>query len=439
MPATEPAPRRLSPTRFALLLFAGAFLVRLALAALLRDLERGPEGPPTADEVEFNRLAIGVAEGRGYVGEKGQPTSFRAPGFPLLLAGLYGTGVNYPLAYLFFCALGAASCVLTYLLARELLAEGWARIAGALSAVYLPHAYFSATFLSENSFVPLLALGSWLFIRHLKGGPAWLAGAAGLALGGAALTRPFALLLLPLLLLPLRAAARRQGRGWLVPATAYAVAFIAVIVPWTLRNQAVHGRFVLVATNGGSTFYGGNNDRVVTVRRDYGHWISTTELPHRDQINAAPDEVSHDKVEWRLGFEWLRDNAAKIPLLAAFKLMRLWLWPPDFDVEGYRVLRMAVYVPFLLLFALGMWRCVRRAEYRTAPWWVLHLNIVATLITALVFWGSPRFRDVNVPFLMIYATLGLEAVTRRGGRPASAEAPPGTTPPAHSPGPGAPA
>jgi hypothetical protein len=45
--------------------------------------------------------------------------------------------------------------------------------------------------------------------------------------------------------------------------------FPGVMAPWTVRNYRVHGRFVLVATNGGSTFYGRNNDRVVTTRAQF--------------------------------------------------------------------------------------------------------------------------------------------------------------------------
>jgi hypothetical protein len=38
---------------------------------------------------------------------------------------------------------------------------------------------------------------------------------------------------------------------------------------------------------------------------------------------------------------------------------------------------------------------------------VVHGAVLATLITGLIFWGSPRFRDANLPFLMLYAAVGL--------------------------------
>jgi 4-amino-4-deoxy-L-arabinose transferase-like glycosyltransferase len=441
---------RWKPLTFALLLFAAAFAVRLATVHALRDLRVGPVGPCSADDVEFNNLALRLAAGDGFAGENGRPTSFRAPGWPLFLAPFYAAfGPCYPLAYVLLCVLGALSCVLTYLLAGEVVSEGLARLAGCLAAVYLPHAWFATLFLSENLFVPLLLLGLWLFVRHLKSrsgkecpslalqacvhphkpeaqakdtvqtgarrsSPGLLA-LAGLVLGFATLTRPFALLLLPLLLGVLAVAWRRERRPLVVPALVFTAAFVACIVPWTVRNRQVHGRFVLIATNGGSTFYGGNNSRVVREWRMFGNWISTTELPYRDRIEATPDEVSHDKMEWQLGMDWLRNHPGSVPLLLVLKTGRLCLWLPDFDGGSrlFLVLRVAMWAPFLVLLACGAWACLRDRSRRGLPWLALHGTLLATFATAWIFWGSPRFRDANLGLLMIYAAVGAERLYGR--------------------------
>jgi hypothetical protein len=36
----------------------------------------------------------------------------------------------------------------------------------------------------------------------------------------------------------------------------------------------------------------------------------------------------------------------------------------------------------------------------------IHATLAATLVTTIIFWGSPRFRDANVGLLMIYAAVG---------------------------------
>jgi 4-amino-4-deoxy-L-arabinose transferase-like glycosyltransferase len=394
---------------FVLLLFAAAFGARLALVLAMRDPGVGPVGVASADDVEFNKLGLRLVGGEGYVSDEGYPTSFRAPGWPFLLAGFYAVFGTHPLGvYLLLCVLGAAGCVLTYLLGREFLPEAGARLAGVLAAAYLPHAYFSCSFLSEALFVPQLLLGLLLLVRHLKRPAPALPALAGLVLGWAALTRPFALLLVPVAwgVLPLEG--RRRKQGVVLPAVLFTAAFVVVLAPWAVRNYRVHGRFVLIATNGGSTFYGGNNDRVVSEWRQFGNWISTTDLPFRDRIVATRDEVSHDKMEWHLGVEWLRENKRSVPLLLALKTARLCLWLPDFDggPRFFLAVRALGYLPLLLLMACGAWVCLRDRSYCDSTWLVLHGTLLATLAVAWIFWGNPRFRDANAGILMIYAALG---------------------------------
>ena len=411
--------------RFGAVLFVVAFLIRLAVVVWLRDLSVGPTVPSTNDDYEFNVFARNIAAGLGHVTDHGRPSSFRAPGFSYFLAGLYAVaGVNYAVAFAALCALGAASCVLAWLLAREFLEERWARVAGLLSAIYVPHIYFATVFLSENLFIPLLTLGGLLFVRYVKGASRWTLALSAVVLGLATLTRPFALILLPLsgvLLLVMR----RPWPDRVTNVAMWIACFLVVMAPWTARNYRVHGQFVLVSTNGGSTFYGGNNDRVVTERRYYGYWLSTVELPHRDLIDAQPNEVAHDDMEWKLGMDWVRENPAKFVFAAGLKLARMTAGLPDFDGGRplYRVIRMVGYWPFLLLFLLGMFAVVRQRLW-SLPWMAVHVCILATVITAVVFWGSARFRDANVGILMLYAAVGLQwiaaAPPRR--RPGAADA-----------------
>jgi 4-amino-4-deoxy-L-arabinose transferase-like glycosyltransferase len=394
-------------------MFGVALAVRIALVLLLRDPLVGPTAGPSADDVEFDAIARNLADGVGFVNH-GRPTSFRAPGWPWLLAGVYATlGTWPPFVYLLNCLLGAASCVLAYALGRELLDEKGARRAAWLTAFFLPHAWFATLYYSENLFVPLLALSAWLMVRQARTDAIWPAAAAGLVLGAAALTRPFAVLLVPLWgVLPLLAPRSGYGRASLA-SVAFAASAVAVIAPWTLRNQAVHGRPVLIATNGGSTFYGGNNDRVFREWRLWGSWVSTVELPGRDEIEAAPDEVSHDRVEWRLGTEWGRDNPGKALSLLPLKVLRLIFWLPDFDAgRWFVVLRAVCWGPFLVLLLFSLTRLPRGRA-----WLVIHAALLATAAAAMIFWGSPRFRDANAPLLMLLAAVGWSAAAREPTRP----------------------
>jgi 4-amino-4-deoxy-L-arabinose transferase-like glycosyltransferase len=416
---------RLTSLQYVVALAALAFVIRLAAVLLMRDITLPPQGISSSDDVEFHHMGQRLAGGAGYVGDKGKPTSFRAPGFPFMLATVYATVGEIPaIIFVLHCALGALACVLTYCLAREFVTEGMARLAGLLACFYLGHIYFATQYLSESLFVPLLTLAVWAIVRYLKGGSVLLVGVAGLLLGYATLTRPMALLLL--VLMPPLFAVRdwRQGRWPLVSWPLYAVTFLGVVLPWTYRNYTAHGQFVMVGTNGGSTFYGANNDLVATQPRHFGYWVATTDLPHRDLIEAQPDEVSHDKMEWKLGLEWIENHPGRAALLEVFKLLRLW-WLPDFAGGTFNyILRIVAYAPYFLLMALGVFRMVRSREYWTLPWLALHVTFLATILTALIFFGDPRFRDANLPVLMLWSALGAHSLYHwcYGARPVPAHA-----------------
>jgi Dolichyl-phosphate-mannose-protein mannosyltransferase len=410
MPYAAPRPRAL------MLLLVVAFLIRLAAVLALRDITAGPEPDFAADPREFNQLAVSLATGHGYAFD-GRPTSYRAPGWPLALAAVYWLfGQNYLLANLLSCAVGAATCLLAYAIARELNLGRAALWAGWLCAIYVPHIYFSTLFSSETLFAAVFGLCVWLFLCYLRSGSYPLLALAGLTLGYASLTRPVALLVAPPLLLILLYRTWRSDRHDWPSLPVFLITVAVVIVPWTLRTSMVHGRFVAIASNGGSTFYGGNNDRVLHEPRLWGGWVSTLHLPGRDRVDAQPDEVAHDDMEWELGLAWCRAHWTSLPVLAFFKLARLCL--PDVASANltYDLLQLVAYTPFLLLYLFSLPTLLTRPELRTLPWFTLHLIVLANILTALFFWGSPRFRDANTPLLMAYAVVGAQAVMARFGR-----------------------
>jgi 4-amino-4-deoxy-L-arabinose transferase-like glycosyltransferase len=404
-------------SRLLMIIFVAAFLLRLLAVVALRDIHQGPTMAFGADGIEFNELAHQVALGDGYELQPGHPTSFRAPGFPLFLAGVYYlAGENYPLTYVVFCLLGAAVCVLTYLVALELTGPKMALLAAALAVTYINGIYFATVFASESLYLVCFGLSLWLFLRYLKNGSSWELLICALSLGWGILTRPFALLLLPLfgcVLLWNMWKSRRFRFGQVV---IFAVIPLAVVAPWTFRNYEVFHQFVLVANNGGSTFYGSNNDRVLHEPYYMGSWISTTELPGRNLIVAEPDEVSHDREEMHLGVQWVKGHLRSMPLLCTYKLVRMWL--PDIATGNKKslLLQYIFATPFIILMLIGLFRCLFRRNCWTQEWVLVHGTIAATVFVTLVFFGYARYRDANIPVLMIYAAFGVQALLPRNLR-----------------------
>jgi 4-amino-4-deoxy-L-arabinose transferase-like glycosyltransferase len=394
------------PLLFALLVALAAFALRLGFTIAFRgNLETVPTRDIAgADPAEYDALARSVASGKGYSFNGVAPTAFRAPGFPLFLAAVYALfGPDLTVPYIVFALCGALGVVATYLLARELIAERPAQWAAVFAALYPPDIYDTSFFYSEVLFVPCLGFGLWLVARAVRTQSLAAVAGAGLLLGSAALTRSFGVLFLPIFGLYLCFA---WQRGWRA-AVVFGIAFVAAIAPWTIRNYSAFGRPVLIATNGGSTFYGANNDLVAGTPREFGSWVSTTRLPGRDLIDAQPDEVSHDKMEWQLGIEWVKRNPHKFIALAPAKVARFWLpfiQYPSFKV--YPIANLGLMTPLVALILLGVFRTLKRRDGRRA-FAVAHLTLLANLVMVVIFWADSRFRDANMPVLALYGVAGL--------------------------------
>jgi 4-amino-4-deoxy-L-arabinose transferase-like glycosyltransferase len=412
-----------SARRFGALLFVAALLLRLGAAFALREPEERPDvNTCGADCVEFESLGRQLALGNGYASEKGRPTAFRAPGFPLVVAGIYTLAGFKPwAAYAAFAVMGALAVVLVWLTARRLTPGLAAAAAGVMAAIYLPHVYFASLYYSENLSALSLAAMALSSLLFLRGGSPLHVLAAGAALGVSILARPFAILLAPALV----AIFLFQGRGRTIRSAAACVLLaagaLAVVTPWMLRNLEVFGSPVFGSTNGGSTFYGGNNDVVATRPGALGSWVSPVELPGRDWVEQAPDEVAHDRREWALGVAWVRSNPDKLPRLLAAKLVRYWL--PDMSSRNWKyvALQVAATAPCLVVVLVGLAVTLREPSYRTAGWLVMHAVTLATLACGLIFWGAPRFRDGSFAPLMLYGGVGIEWLWRQA-KPLAARA-----------------
>jgi 4-amino-4-deoxy-L-arabinose transferase-like glycosyltransferase len=405
----------LSTRYLAAALFVAAVLLRLCAVFVLRDPAARPdESACGADCVEFESLARQVAHGNGYSTESGRPTAFRAPGFPLLVAGVYMlAGFRPEAAYAAFAAIGGLAVVLTWLTAGRLLPAPVAAVAGMMAAIYLPHVYFTTLFSSENLSAFALAALALSSIVYLQRGAMLLPVLAGVALGVSILARPFAILLAPLLI----AIFLFYGPGRRITSVAACALLVvgtaAVVGPWALRNLRVLGSPVFGSTNGGSTFYGGNNDVVATRPGHLGSWVSTVVLPGRAWIEEAPDEVTHDRREWALGIRWIGSNPEKLPQLVIAKLVRYWLPDVGSPNPRYVALQLLATTPCLLAVLIGLGVTLAGPQYRTGAWLVVHAITLATLACGLIFWGAPRFRDGSFTPLMLYGGVGVEWLWRK--------------------------
>jgi len=191
------------------------------------------------DENYYVRQGASIAQGSGH------PGSFRPPLYSLLIGAsffLFGedpTSVRWIQIVLSLAAVG-----LLYAVCRERFGPRAAALSALACALSPALAHFTHFLWSETLFVTLFLLFLWLIRRFDHGERfGYLAGAA-VALALAALTKEiavfFAVLMLPWFVLR----GERRWRSGTRHALIFLACFLLPLIPWTVRNSAVHGTFV---------------------------------------------------------------------------------------------------------------------------------------------------------------------------------------------------
>jgi len=189
-----------------------------------------------------------------------------------------------------------------------------------------------------------------------------------------------------------------------VAIAAFAVGLAVVLGPWTARNVAHHGRFVIVASDGGVTFWTGNNP-LATGEGDMAanpHLkFANLELRNR---HPTLNEEQMEPVYYRESLTWIRQHPLDWAILMLKKVFYL-VVPigPSYTIHSPRYYAASVVSVGLMLplAAFGFWRLGSRRG-RLAGMWLLAGAAVAT---CLVFFPQERFRiPVLDPALILLAS-----------------------------------
>jgi hypothetical protein len=386
------------------LIVALALLVRVGVIHRFQGFDAPPKAEANPDQIDYEGFASRLAAGRGYCLESGQPTACRPPGTSFTLAPVYMLfGHSYSVARAWFCLLSTGTVAATWWLARRAFGV-WSGLAAALMlALYPGHFYYAMHFLSEVPFALGVALATGLGLVAARPGGSWRAATGcGAAWGFTILVRPNMLLGVALaglaLLLAPGSWARRLGRSAIVVGAA-----ALVLTPWVARNARVVGKAAVCTIVGGYTFWGAHNPLVVTDPEMMGSWVATSRLV--DAGHALDGDESHRESQaWAYGLSFVREHREMLPRLEFHKVMRLF-WPyRESEIamvnRAFRLGWLAI-APFV---AIGMISALRKSAPEVA---VLLVPVVATLLTAVIFYGSNRFRDGIAPILVAFAGFGL--------------------------------
>jgi hypothetical protein len=376
-----------------------ALAAGLFVAGSLYAVRLGPE-LPYWDEREYVELAEGLLE-RGEFGLAGD-RAFRPPLYPALLALLLQLGASVTVLRVANFALLAGSAVLLYALARR---TSGLRLGGLLAAAGIlgyPVLVYAAGKLYPQTLAGFLWLLALLLLLRPAPLPTRRALAAGLTYGLLVLTVPTFLPLLGLLLLW-----SLWQAGWraLRPGVLVVAATLAVMAPWTLRNDAVLGHWVPVSTNSGVNLLLGNSEHA---RPELG---TNVDISRYHEQAAGLGEVERDRVYRDAALAWIRENPRAALELYAAKCLQYFAFSEQLataqEASSLRTLLMAAtYLPLLAL-ALGPLG-LRRRQASAAELALAGLYLANGLLMA-VFFTRIRFR---LPLDLMLLALAGGAVAR---------------------------
>jgi 4-amino-4-deoxy-L-arabinose transferase-like glycosyltransferase len=384
-------------------------LAFVALGLLLRlafGLFYWVEQPLTHDEQEYLALARGLRSGIGFTYptdiDTGTAQQFgRAPGYPLFLAALdSGRPVPSRVPARLKIAQSLVGAAIVWIIGALAMTAAGPRaglFAAGIAAIYPPLVVMPAYALSETLYC-LLALATVVAVQHAVDRYSWPLGAlAGALAGAAALTRPALLFFIPLVCLWMIL------RGQVIVAVALVLAAATAIAPWTIRNLRTYDRFVLVASEGGVTFWTGNHP----LARGEGDLAANPELKQADlEFRNAHPGVSAEALEplyYRDAWQWIRSHPDAWALLTLRKAFYTVVpTGPSYALHSvkYRVVSVVPYLVVLPFALAGAWR-LRRSSHRPIA---LGLLALSSILVCLIFFPQERFRlPVIDPALIISA------------------------------------
>jgi 4-amino-4-deoxy-L-arabinose transferase-like glycosyltransferase len=399
-------------TTIAVAAIAGV-LLRLAFAFLYWH-----DKPLTHDEREYLALAESISAGRGFAyaddHETGTAQQFgRAPAYPVFLAAIGVPAGRHdvapPRVKVAQAVVGGLGVLVIGLLARRAAGTTAGTAAAVIAAAYPPLVWMCAYVLSETLY-STVALTAALLLdgaidratlserSWVRRGATW-AVAAGFATGVAILVRPAMLFFLPLAALWLLRLHRPSLAATLVAAS------LIVVTPWTVRNLRVYDRFVLVASEGGVTFWTGNHP----LARGEGDLAANPQIKAADlEFRKAHPGASAEALEplyYRDAFAHITAHPGWwFALLAKKAFYTIVPAGPSYALHStlYRAWSVASYMLLLPLAILGLRTWAGRPHRPEA----LFVLAASAIVVCLVFFPQERFRiPVLDPTLIVCAAI----------------------------------
>ncbi len=209
---------------------------------------------------------------------------------------------------------------------------------------------------------------------------------------------------------------------------ALVAAAVAVLAPWTIRNQIEFGRPIVTTTHGGYTLLLGNNPGFYEYLRE-APWGSVwngailSNTWEADLRTIGTDEVQLSASAYREAWQNIADAPGTFAYSCLVRIGRLWavmphqIYPDESPSRhGMRFAVAIWYALQFLLAAAGLWFVGRQGV--RSPWvWGLLLLLSFTAVHAF-YWTDMRMRAPLESVVALLAAQGVVLLARRRARQA---------------------
>ena len=361
------------------------------------EFKRPYERALTKDDERYANLFNTVIQGEGEL----YPATDRAPGYPVVLAGLYSVlGRNFAVARMFNCLLVGFAAAMTYLATCYITRH---HVSGLLACGFLAlntqmWAY-AKNILSEPFALALVALALYVAVRAWSSGRAAMLILAGLSVAAAVLTRsvlaPSIVFFALALLLVRRAPFRRRFQQAII----FLIACTLPIAAWSARTTLHAGRLTLLSTRADTDLPAGYTKTCLAWS---GAWRPWTEQPYRDEVRSianSDDEREIARAHRKVFPHILRQNAHLIPRLVAVKAQTTLPLP---GINNHKLIHEITDAVVFYLAVIGAVFVASRSLglIGFAP-------MLGTFVTSVIVHANPRFRLPTLPGLALLAALSL--------------------------------
>jgi len=405
-----------------------SFLTRIWGLGAVTDNNPG-NGDPFFYHAQANMLADGVGFGEPiqwltehrFVASAIHPPIYTLWFTPSSLLGSRG--------FLAHKAMGAIAGLLVVvvigLLVRRLAGDRAGLLAAGLAALYPNLWIIDGTLWPEGLYTATIGFALLMAYRWRDDPKPATAAALGAACGVAILTRGEALLLLPMLCLPLAFLARRQVADWFRHLVIMGVAAGVLLAPWMVRNLVTYDRVVLVSTNSDEVLYYANCPDAYH-GRFIGYWSFACQEREREARLARglpadpPGNEAERAAAWgKMGRQYALDHKDRLPAVAAARVARAWdLRYAENNVmalvlegrpEAWGRAGLWVYRVTVLPGLVGLVLLRRRGRQV----WPLVMMLAMVTVTAVYAYGHVRFRTAGDLVLLMGAAVTVDTLLPR--------------------------